>query len=80
MQESLSNPRHWAVMDEDPGNTIGSSWSPESLSGGVMKVTEASLEYTPWMTVTMLRSYSTQLEIPSLSSKWGLATCGKNKL
>ena len=98
MHESLSKPRHWAVMDEDPGNTMGSSVRPESRVGGVMKVAEASLEmgeammkqkvgqfqtfsdpyleYTPWMTVTMLRSYSTQLEMPSLSCTWGLATCG----
>ena len=78
MHESLSKPRHWAVMDEAPGSTMGSSWRPEALRGGVMKVMEASLEYTPWMTVTMLRSYSTQLEMPSLSSTWGLETCGEN--
>ena len=44
MHESLSKPRHWAVMDEDPGNTMGSSVRPESRIGGVMKVAEASLE------------------------------------
>ena len=76
MHESLSKPRHWAVIDEAPGSTMGSSWRPESLRGGVMKVMEASLEYTPWITVTILRSYSTQLEIPSLSSTWGLETYG----
>ena len=56
MHESLSKPRHWAVMDEAPGSTMGSSWRPESLRGGVMKVMEASLEYTPWMTTHPVHS------------------------
>ena len=74
MHESLSNPLHWAVMEDAPGSTMGSSWRAVSRSGGVMKVAVRSSEYTPWITVTMLRSYSAQLWIPSLSSTWGLAT------